>query len=97
MPETRYPLNKPPLPQSYHRRNTDNPDTLRECIRDARQAGCNPASPPVERHLHRIVASAEQESLHHLMSHEGAHAERVERLVNDAIQELENIRLQAAR
>lgn len=95
MYETRYPLNKPPLPKSYYGRTAKNPDTLRECLRDARRAGCNPAAPPTERHLHRIVARAERESLHHMMSDQPVQAERVNRLVDEAIHQLEEIRLKA--
>jgi hypothetical protein len=96
MSETRYLLSRSPLPQSYYHRNGDNIDTLRQCIRDARLASLNPDAPPAERHLHRIVASGEQESLHHIVSHQAAQAQRVDRLVNNAIQELENIRLETA-
>lgn len=96
MPEaTSSSVNKP-LPQSYYRRNGGNIDTLRQCICDARLAGRNPDASPAERHLHRIVASAGVASLHHIGSRQSAPARRAERLVNDAIRQLENIRLEAA-
>jgi hypothetical protein len=85
-----------PLPQSYYLRHEDNIDTLRQCIRDARQAGWNPDAQPAERHLHRIVASAALQFLHHIKSRQATRARRAKRLVNDAIRELENLRLEAA-
>ena len=96
MPETSC-LSKAPLPQSYYHHNAENIDTIRQCIRDARLAGCNPQAPPVERHLHRIIARAERETLLYIMSHQPAQTDCVKRLVNDAIRQLENIRLEAAR
>ena len=96
MNESRFPLNRR-LPQSADLCNGGNIDALRQCIRAARLAARNPDTLPTERHLHRIVASAGLESLHYRRSHRGAHARRAERLLNDAIRQLETIRLEAAR
>jgi hypothetical protein len=92
MPEAGSSLNSV-LPQSYYHRNGDRIETLRQCIRDARLAGRDPDALPAERHLHRIVASAGLEFLRHIKSRRGTSARRAERLVNDAIRQLENIRL----
>lgn len=94
MPERSSSLDKQ-LPQSYYLRNDDRIDTLQRCIRDARRAARDPDAPPAERHLHRIVASAALQFLHHIRKRQAAHARRAERLVNDAIRQLENIQLEA--
>ena len=87
---------KKTLPQSYYHCNSGNTDTLQQCIRDARLAARSPDAPPAERHLHRIVASAGLESLHHTRSSQGAPARRADRLVSEAVRQLENIRLEVA-
>jgi hypothetical protein len=84
------------MPQSYYFRNADNVDTLRKCIRDARLASRNPTTPPVERHLHRIVVNAGLQLLHHSRNRQATRAKRAKRLVKDAIRQLENIQLEAA-
>lgn len=95
MPERNSSL-KNTLPQSYYLRHDDNIHTLWQCIRDARLAARNPDAPPAARHLHRIVASAALQFLHHTTSRQTIHARQAERLVNDAIRQLENIQLEAA-
>ncbi len=95
MPEENSSLNNA-LPQSYYLRNGGNIDALHQCIRDARLASRNPDTPPAERHLHRIVVSAGLQFLNHIRSRQASHARWAERLVNDAILRLENIRLEAA-
>lgn len=84
------------LPQSYYLCYGSNTTTLRQCIRDAQRAARSPDAPPTERHLHRIIASAGLESLHHIKSCQAAPAQRAERLVNNAIRQLETIRVEAA-
>ncbi|MFZ0255177.1 MAG: hypothetical protein WAN46_05960 [Gammaproteobacteria bacterium] len=46
--------------------------------------------------MHRIIASAGLESLHHIKSRQTAPAQRAERLVNNAIRQLEGIQIEAA-
>jgi hypothetical protein len=87
---------KKPLPRSYYLRTADNIDTLRQCIRDARLAARNPDASPAARHLHRIVASAALQFLRHIKNCQAVHARRADRLVNDAVRELETLQLEAA-
>ena len=84
------------LPQSYYLCTDGNTDTLQQCVRDAQRASRSPDAPPTERHLHRIIASAGLESLHHIESRQAAPAQRAERLVNNAIRQLEGIQIEAA-
>jgi len=95
MPETNALLN-PPLPQSYYYGNSSNLAARRRCIRDAQRAARNPDASPAERHLHRIVASAGLECLHHITNRRHEPAQRAERLASDAIRQLETLRLEAA-
>lgn len=83
------------LPQSYYLRNDDNHDKPRRCIYDAKLAANNPDVQPAERHLHRIVAGAALQLLYHSRNRQEIHARGADRLVNDAIRQLENIRLEA--
>lgn len=83
------------LPQSYFTSQGNNTDALQQCILDARRAAHSPDASPMERHLHRIVVSAGLESLHNIRSRRYGAAQRAERLVNDAIQQLQSLRLQA--
>lgn len=95
MPKASSALNQA-LPPSYDHWEGGNADRLQLCIRDAQRAACRSDAPAVERHLHRIVASAGLESLQHLKSHQHGPAQRAERLVNDALQQLARMRIAAA-
>jgi hypothetical protein len=81
-------------PPPHELRLGGNLESLRQCIREARLAARNPEARPAERHLHRIVASAGLQTLYHLKRRKGARATRAVRLVNDAMRQLENIRLE---